>query len=198
MNAAATDPRHRLEGVRGPSLAGAAIILGAAALLARPALIGGGAGGLALLYLAVGALGVGASLSEPMPAPTERAALTPAQVILLGVAALAVARFVVGPPIPAPGAPFLGVVALNALAAVAEEALFRRLLYGRLVRFGAPVAVVLTAAAFAAIHVPAYGTPALWVDFGAGVLLGWQRWASGGWAAPAATHVIANALAVLR
>ena len=36
------------------------------------------------------------------------------------------------------------------------------------------------------------------VDLGAGLLLSWQRWASGGWGAPAATHVVANLVAVLR
>jgi hypothetical protein len=37
-----------------------------------------------------------------------------------------------------------------------------------------------------------------WVDLGAGLLFGWQRWASGGWAAPAITHGAANLMAVLR
>jgi hypothetical protein len=38
---------------------------------------------------------------------------------------------------------------------------------------------------------------AFWVDLGAGLLLSWQRWASGTWAVPAATHVAANLLVVL-
>jgi hypothetical protein len=33
---------------------------------------------------------------------------------------------------------------------------------------------------------------------GAGLLFGWQRWASGTWTVPAATHAVANALVVLR
>jgi membrane protease YdiL (CAAX protease family) len=197
MKAAVADLRDRADAVRGASLAGASIVAGAAALLARPALIGRGAGPLALLYSGVLAVGIGAAPSDPALARIRQPALPSGQVILLGAVALVAARFVVGSSVPSPDAPLLGALGLNALAAVAEEALFRRLLYGRLVRWGAPVAVALSAAAFAAIHVPAYGTAALWVDLGAGVLLGWQRWASGGWGAPAATHVVANVLAVL-
>ena len=39
---------------------------------------------------------------------------------------------------------------------------------------------------------------ALPVDVGAGLLFGWQRWASGTWTVPAAMHAFANALVVLR
>jgi hypothetical protein len=35
------------------------------------------------------------------------------------------------------------------------------------------------------------------IDFAAGLVLGWQRWATGTWTAPAATHVFANLWAVL-
>jgi hypothetical protein len=48
------------------------------------------------------------------------------------------------------------------------------------------------------VHVPLYGAPVFWVDLGAGLLFSWQRWASGDWTAPAATHALANVLAVLR
>ncbi len=87
---------------------------------------------------------------------------------------------------------------LGVVAAVAEEALFRRAAYGRLLRYGAPVAVVASATLFALVHLPAYGVTALPVDVGAGLLLSWQRWASGTWAVPAATHAVANLAAVLR
>jgi membrane protease YdiL (CAAX protease family) len=83
-------------------------------------------------------------------------------------------------------------------AAVAEEAFFRRLLYARLLRWGAAAAVVVTAAAFGLMHVPLHGAAALPVDLGAGLLLSWQRWASGSWAVPAATHALANLVVVLR
>jgi hypothetical protein len=48
------------------------------------------------------------------------------------------------------------------------------------------------------VHLPAYGVAALPVDLGAGLLFSWQRWASGTWTVPAATHAFANALVVLR
>jgi membrane protease YdiL (CAAX protease family) len=83
-------------------------------------------------------------------------------------------------------------------AGVAEEAFFRRLLYGRLLRWGAAAAVVVSGAAFGTMHVPLHGWAALPVDLGAGLFLSWQRWASGGWAAPAATHALANLVVVLR
>jgi membrane protease YdiL (CAAX protease family) len=86
---------------------------------------------------------------------------------------------------------------LDTLAAVAEEALFRRLLYGWLARWGALGAVVGSALAFGLIHVPTYGLAALPVDLGAGLVLSWQRWAGGRWEACAATHALANLLVVL-
>jgi membrane protease YdiL (CAAX protease family) len=85
------------------------------------------------------------------------------------------------------------------LAAVAEEALFRRAAYSALERHGAALAVGVTAVAFALIHVPLYGWAVLPVDLGAGLLLSWQRWASGTWTVPAATHAAANfVMTVLR
>jgi membrane protease YdiL (CAAX protease family) len=87
---------------------------------------------------------------------------------------------------------------MNTLAAVSEEAFFRRFLYGRFVTLGAIPAVAGSAVLFALVHLPAYGLAALPVDLAAGFLLSWQRWASGDWTVPAATHVVANLMAVLR
>jgi membrane protease YdiL (CAAX protease family) len=87
-------------------------------------------------------------------------------------------------------------VGLALLAAVAEEALFRRVLYDRLLRFGVVVAVAGSAGVFALVHLPAYGLAAMPVDLGAALLLGWQRYASGRWTVPAVTHAVANLLAV--
>ncbi len=120
-------------------------------------------------------------------------------VVGTGIAAVALAAgasTLHGPALPAPGG--LAVLALVAGTGVAEEAFFRRLLYGRLERWGAAVAVVGSAAAFGLMHVPLHGTAALPVDLGAGLFLSWQRWASGTWAAPAATHALANLVVVLR
>jgi len=123
-------------------------------------------------------------------------ALSPALVVAIGLGGIVAAAAAGGSPVPLAHGP--EVLALNSLAAVAEEAFFRRFLYGRLLRFGPAAAIVISAVLFAAVHVPVYGVAVLWVDLGAGLLLSWQRWASGGWAAPAATHVAANLLAVIR
>jgi membrane protease YdiL (CAAX protease family) len=92
----------------------------------------------------------------------------------------------------------VGVVAggLAVVAALAEEALFRRVLYDRLLRFGIVAAVGGSAVVFALVHLPAYGLAAMPVDLGAALLLSWQRYASGRWTVPAVTHVVANLLAV--
>ena len=87
-------------------------------------------------------------------------------------------------------------VGLALVAAVAEEALFRRVLYERLLRFGVVAAVGGSAVVFALVHLPAYGLAAMPVDLGAALLLGWQRYASGRWTVPAVTHAVANLLAV--
>jgi membrane protease YdiL (CAAX protease family) len=83
------------------------------------------------------------------------------------------------------------------LGAVAEEALFRRVAFAALEPAGAAIAIGITSLLFAAIHLPLYGVAAFPVDLGAGLLLGWQRWASGTWTVPAATHSAANILAVV-
>ena len=170
-----------------------AIATGAAALVLRLAVIGRPSASVVFvaIYVALAAL----ALSVPVPKGADRALAVPI-VAGIGIAAVAFAtaampgpRFVVahGPE----------VVALNSLAAVAEEAFFRRLVYGGFMRLGVAPAVLGSALLFALVHVPLYGMAAFWVDLGAGLLLSWQRWASGGWAASAITHVTANLLAVL-
>jgi membrane protease YdiL (CAAX protease family) len=144
----------------------------------------------AVSYLTIGL----ASLAVPVE--RDRARMAPGLALLLGFGAVAVAASVSGSPVPLPWS--AAALPLSILAAVAEEALFRRLAYGRLERFGAAVAIVGSALLFGLVHVPAYGLAALPVDVGAGLLFGWQRWASGTWTVPASTHAFANALVVLR
>lgn len=167
--------------------------LAGALLLARALVPGSTARPAALLTLIYAAVLVG-SIAVPLPRGPRPAGVWPTTIV--GAAAVAASVLVTGPPVP------LRLVALalpmNAFAAISEEALFRRLLYGRLERFGAPAAIGVTAVAFAAIHLPLYGIVALPLDLGAGLLFSWQRFASGSWAAPAATHVAANVLASLR
>jgi membrane protease YdiL (CAAX protease family) len=141
-------------------------------------------------YLTIGL----ASIAVPLE--RERPRLAPGLALLWGFGAVVVAAKVSGSPVPLPWS--AAALPLSLLAAVAEEALFRRLAYARLERFGAVVAIVGSALLFGLVHGPAYGLAALPVDVGAGLLFGWQRWASGTWTVPAATHAFANALVVLR
>lgn len=83
------------------------------------------------------------------------------------------------------------------LAAVAEEAFFRRFVYAVLRPGGAVLAVAGSSALFAIAHVTVYGWWVLPLDLAAGLVLSWQRWSSGTWTVPAATHVLANLLVVL-
>ena len=200
---------------------GLVVVAGLVFLLARPAL---GGLPLAVPLLAAGYLALGAAALAVRETGGDRAlgrrhgeprstlglrhwitrsilALRPAGAPLgwavplgLGVAGVVGAGVVAGPVADRR----VGAVAagLALVAAVAEEALFRRLLYGRLLRFGVPVAVLGSAAVFALVHLPAYGLAAMPVDLGAALLLSWQRYASGRWTVPAVTHAVANLLAV--
>jgi membrane protease YdiL (CAAX protease family) len=163
-------------------------------LLARPVL-GGAALAVPLLavgylVLLVGALAVRPNDSDP-PAGAPLGWRVPLSLGLVGVAGAGV---VAGP---VADRRVGGVAVGLALgAAVAEEALFRRVLYERLLRIGTVVAVVGSAGVFALVHLPAYGVAAMPVDLGAALLLSWQRYASGRWTVPAVTHAVANLLAV--
>jgi uncharacterized protein len=176
------------------ALADAAVAAGLAFLLARPVLAAAPA---AVPLLAAGYLAMTAAALAAPTRPAAAAGAAPlgwAAPLGIGLAAVAVAGVVAGPaPDPRVGAAAAG---LGLLAAAAEEALFRRLLYGRLARHGTVVAVLGSAILFALVHLPAYGTAALPVDLGAGLLLSWQRFASGRWTVPAVTHAVANLLAV--
>ena len=117
-------------------------------------------------------------------------------VLAVGALAFALGRAVSELPVRPSG--LAVAVGLNALAAVAEEAFFRRYLYGLVVeRHGAAMAVAVTAGAFALVHVTVWGWWVLPLDLAAGLVLSWQRAATGRWSVPAATHVVANTLALL-
>jgi membrane protease YdiL (CAAX protease family) len=184
-----------------PALAASAAGLGF--LLARSGLDGLPAGWrtgvLAAGYLAMVAAGTlsrarGAAAGGALSAPAGRAL----SALAAGLAAVLAVALLAGPapPLGGVGTP-LAALGLSLVAAVAEEALFRGALYGALRRWGAPVAVAGSALLFALVHIPSYGPAALPVDLGAGLLFGWQRWVSGRWTVPAATHAAANLLAVI-
>jgi membrane protease YdiL (CAAX protease family) len=147
----------------------------------------------ALLLLVYGAIAVA---SAPLAGADDPARLNPALVAGIGSVALAIAATAAGPSAPLAGAAL--VLPLSLAAAVSEEMLFRGVAYAELNRWGPVAAVAGSALLFALIHLPAYGPTALPVDLGAGLLLSWQRWASGSWKIPAATHAAANLLAVMR
>ena len=136
-----------------------------------------------------------ASLLAPAVARSGSAPLDRTTALAVGLAALCLAVVTSGRP---PGVPFsTWAIPVSLLAAVAEEALFRRAAYGWLARYGVAIAVVGSALLFAAVHLPFSGPAALPIDFGAGLLFSWQRWASGTWTVPAATHSAANLVAVI-
>jgi membrane protease YdiL (CAAX protease family) len=140
-----------------------------------------------LATAAVGLLGIVGIVPRSKSQNQERRVL----VALGGLACFLLMRLV-SPPLHQPIV-MSGIVA-TVLAAAAEEAFFRRFVYGWLVSRSATIAVVGSAVLFALIHVPVYGVHVLPLDFAAGLLLGWQRWASGSWAPSAVTHVFANLL----
>ncbi len=164
----------------------AAICVGVAALLLRPF---AGPGALAVMA-GIGLLGV--LTPAPLSSPASRGRVAAATAV--GVGAFALARVLHGG---AHAEVSLATLVPPAVAAVAEEAFFRRLVYGWLSRTGPALAVVGSAALFALVHVPGYGWDAIPVDAAAGLVFGWQRWASGGWAASCVTHVAANVLQVV-
>lgn len=159
-----------------------AIAAGLVALAARPV-----AGWAILVTLGVGVTGgIIPSSSEVRARGMQMSAL------VLGAAPFLVARLLVDS---VPATPWALVPGL--IAGIAEEAFFRRAVYGWFLSLGVPIAIIAGALLFAAVHIPAYGTMPLALNFAAGIIFGWQRWASGTWRVPAATHAVANLLQLL-
>jgi len=167
----------------------------AAAALARAALNGGGATsgflagtgfGLALLCLALSG-----GWRPALPRPGSLA------VGLLGGALLIMVPLLAGPPSRAVTGvrpePFLGWLAITLLVVMAEEALLRGALLDAVdAMAGPPVAVLASSLAFALLHVPLYGWGVVPIDLAAGVWLAGLRYLTGGIAAPAMAHLLAD------
>jgi membrane protease YdiL (CAAX protease family) len=98
------------------------------------------------------------------------------------------------PPLPlGHAAPFLPWVAVTTLVATAEELVLRGALWRWISAAGGDLAaLVITSALFALIHVPVYGWHVVPLDLGVGLWFGGLRLWSGGPAAPAAAHVLAD------
>jgi hypothetical protein len=178
-------------------LAAASVAAGLTLLLSRPLLaatVGWTTPVVIILFVGVLALGVAAPVVDDR-APRRVGAATVVTVLGAGVLVFVAGRLLSGghPPVPATGL----VVGLNTLAAVAEEALFRRVAFAALLPAGPTAAVAGSALLFGLAHVTVYGWWAFPVDVGAGLVLGWQRWASRSWAIPAVTHALADLLVVI-
>jgi membrane protease YdiL (CAAX protease family) len=89
--------------------------------------------------------------------------------------------------------PFAAWALVTAVVVTGEEAIVRGALFGTLERTAGPVAAVaVTSLAFALMHVPLYGWHVVPLDLGVGVWLGGLRLATGGVAAPAMAHGLAD------
>ena len=172
----------------------AVVAAGCCLLLVRPPLLRSSNNPSATLVAIFAALLV-VGLAWPLARERHTALPASAAVLALGVAAFLAGRLIGGGT--APASPTTKIIALNTLAAVAEEAFFRRLIYGTLIASGPAIAITGSALLFALVHLTVYGAWVLPIDFAAGLLLGWQRWASGSWRVPAITHVVANILVVV-
>ena len=152
-----------------------------------PALATGLAFGTALV--AVGIVG-GAVLGRPRPAAIGLGML--GGLVLVGLALTS--RLVAGPMIPfAPASSFLPWAGVTIVVAFAEELVLRGALFEAVAAAaGDLAAVVLTSITFALIHVPLYGWHVVPLDVGVGLWLGGLRLLSGGVAAPATAHAIAD------
>jgi membrane protease YdiL (CAAX protease family) len=83
--------------------------------------------------------------------------------------------------------------AVTVLVAAAEEALLRGLLFDAIRRSGGTVlALGVSTLAFALLHVPLYGWHVVPLDLAVGLALGGLRIATGGIAAPAMAHAVAD------
>ncbi|GAC1358677.1 MAG: hypothetical protein NVSMB4_17980 [Acidimicrobiales bacterium] len=179
----------------GRSLSPVLAVAGVVLLALRPLLVAEhhpkvGVVAVLLVVLAVGLL-------SPISSPFGTRCALPVAVVTLGVgiAAFAVGRVLTAGRAPAPLT--FDVVALTSVAAIAEEAFFRRLVFGILRVEGAAAAVAGSAVLFAVVHASEYGWWVVPLDLAAGLILGWQRLATGRWWVPAVTHVIANVLVVI-
>jgi membrane protease YdiL (CAAX protease family) len=165
------------------------------ASLARAVLFGGvgepGAGAAFAIILLAGAVAIRPELGSRRPAALAAGAA-------LGILMLAPGLWLQAaglPPrawfIPAPG--LAGYSALLFLVVPAEEVYLRGLLQPIFRRaLGPGAAILITALAFAAIHVAAYGLVAVPLDLGVGLLIGWLRERTRSTAACAVAHLVAD------
>jgi membrane protease YdiL (CAAX protease family) len=149
------------------------------------ALVGGATFGVVLIGVVVAA--GGARSVRPRAAPVALG--VGGAIVLVGVPLL------IHPlqPVGLRTEPFAAWAMVTVIVATAEEALLRGVMFDALARVGGlALAVPLSAAVFALMHVPLYGWSVVPLDLGAGLLLGALRIAGRGVAAPAIAHVLAD------
>jgi membrane protease YdiL (CAAX protease family) len=174
---------------RAPAVCAMAGALGV--FVARP-LLPGGPGGVLALFAVLLLLGA----TWPLDSETCPSAGVALFALAAGLGAFGVGKILAG----GSGASLpsnAGYLAAITFAALAEEIFFRRFVYAVLRPGGAALAVAGSSVLFAIAHVTVYGWWVLPLDLAAGLILSWQRWASGTWTVPAITHVAANLLVVL-
>ena len=177
-----------------------ATLLGTGVLLLRPALAtraGWTPLTVTAVFGAVMVLGLATPVDAPAPLRPARAvpARTVATALAGGLAVFTVGWLAAGGR--SPYHPTALLITLNSLAAVAEEALFRRVAFAALLPAGQLAAIGGSALLFGLAHATVYGWWAVPLDTAAGLILGWQRWASGTWLVPAFTHAFADLLVVI-
>ena len=144
------------------------------------------------------ALAVGALLAGWRPAaPRGRRLASGAALGLAGGTALLVLALATrwpGPWLPFDPAPsFVPWAVVTVLVATAEEIVLRGALFRALADVAGWIAALLgTSVIFAVLHVPLYGWHVVPLDLGVGLFLGGLRLLTGGTAAPAVAHVVAD------
>jgi membrane protease YdiL (CAAX protease family) len=184
-------------------VAGLAGILAARLLATRAGLDGiavGAAFGVALAGLAVWPVRSEVVGSFDRLQPSRDMAVVAAAGVALGLALVglailgpALAGTITVPGLGRPAAPFVPWVAVTILVACAEEVLLRGVLFDRIGRAGGVLlAVILTSAVFALMHVPLYGWHVVPLDFAVGLTLAGLRLTTRSLVAPAAAHTVAD------
>lgn len=123
--------------------------------------------------------------------------IQPVVVGVIGAVVLVAAPLLLrGPLLPSnslPPADFVAWGLAVSVVAAAEEILLRGVLFSLVESVAGPLAAVaVSSTAFALLHVPLYGWSALPLDLAVGLWLGGLRLVSGGVAAPATAHILAD------
>ena len=172
---------------------GAVVVVRAAATRAGldPAITGAGFG-LALLGLVVVG-GERARIAAPRWTHVLAGTGTGLMLVAIVVAGASLGGSTLVTGLARPASPFVPWALVTILVAGAEEALLRGLLFDGVRRAGGTVvALLVTSAVFALVHVPLYGWHVVPLDLAVGLVLGGLRVATRGIAAPAVAHAAAD------